>query len=585
MYLQINRKSSERICFSKKSSEFYFEYKDYRLIIDSVKTEDQLQEMSSSLIDFIERVKDRTLSNDWMTSFIGGHYAIVLWNVNNFSTWLIRDIAGAKTIYYSTNRDVITVGNALYDFKVPLSLNIEALRRRRKLRYFIDGETFYHEISEVKIGNVVTFDELNMPIVLHNFGLKLLKYDSLDSTEESIKLLRQNIIDVHENMASNSNIVLLSGGIDSSVMLASLNEIKTAHMDLRAVTFKLKGTSEDETPYARDVANRFGTKIETIEVDPNCKSMVEKFEREVVQMNSPYHGALIYGYLPAGKDSSYFAGQDSRLHTPDMNWIDNFFFDYVEKRQFQSLLSNAKNESNFFAKILYEASQNKHRSIRGLARLGYFSDPQEYIRKYMLGIDNYNSGIIDYEFIDSSKLFEEDITSQRDLYNQITKFRWVTQFTSDMHYLQDMAMINETNMCLPFYDVRLARYSSGLPFKKATAFNKGTSQFDSKKLEKVNKFFLREAFKTDLPLHLASRQKAVSRTLYLIFNGPLGEYIRDIVYQDSQKANDSIALVIGYSKIATWFLNKRQFDPQDEKLLTDVFQLSCILRLAAKNED
>jgi hypothetical protein len=584
MYLQINRKSSEGIYFSKKSSEFYFEYKDYRLIIDSVKTDDQLQEKSSSLIDFIERVIDRTLSNDWMTSFIGGHYAIVLWNVNNFSTWLIRDIAGAKTIYYSIHRDVITVGNTLYDFKVPLSLNIEALRRRRKLRFFIDGDTFYHEISEVKMGNVVTFDESNMPIVLHNFGLKLLKYDSLDTTEESIKSLRQNIIDVHENMASNSNIVLLSGGIDSSVMLASLNEIKTAHMDLCAVTFKLKGTSEDETPYARDVAKRFGTKIETIEVDPNCESMVEKFETEVVQMNSPYHGALIYGYLPAGKDSSYFAGQDSRLHTPAMNWIDNLFFDSVEKRQFQSLLSSAKNKSGFLAKILFGASQSKHRSIRGLARLGYFSNPQEYVRKYMLEIGNYSSGIVDDEAMSKIKLFEEEITSQRDLYNQITTFRWGTQWTSDMHYLQDMAMINETNMCLPFYDVRFARFSSGLPFKKATAFDKGTSQFDSTKVEKVNKFFLREAFKTDLPLHLASRQKAVSRTLYLIFNGPLGQYIRDIVYKDSQKAKDSIALVLGYSKVATWFLNRRRFDPQDEKLLTDVFQLSCIIRMSNKHD-
>ena len=85
MYLQINRKSSEGIYFSKKSSEFYFEYKDYRLIIDSPKTNNQLQEKSSSLIDFIKRVIDRTLTNDWMTSFIGGHYAIVLWNVNNSS--------------------------------------------------------------------------------------------------------------------------------------------------------------------------------------------------------------------------------------------------------------------------------------------------------------------------------------------------------------------------------------------------------------------------------------------------------------------------------------------------------------------
>jgi len=584
MYLQINRKSSEGIYFSKKSSEFYFEYKDYRLIIDSPKTNNQLQEKSSSLIDFIKRVIDRTLTNDWMTSFIGGHYAIVLWNVNNLSTWLIRDIAGAKTIYYSTNHDVITVGNALYDFKVPRSLNIEALRRKRKLCYLIDGDTFYHEISEVKMGNVVTFDELNMPIISHNFGLKLLKYDSLDTTEECVKLLRQNIIDVHENMASNSNIVLLSGGIDSSVMLASLNEIKTAHMDLRAVTFKLKGTSEDETPYARDVAERFGTKIESIEVDPNCKSMVEKFETEVVQMNSPYHGALIYGNLSAGRDSCYFAGQDSRLHTPAINWIDNLFFDYVEKSQFQSLYSSAKNKSAFFTKILDGLSRSNHRSIRGLARLGYFWDPQEYVRKYMLGAENKGSGIVEYEVINNSKLFKVEVSSQRDLYNQITEFRWGTQFTSDMHYLQDMAMFNETNMCLPFYDIRLARFSSGLPFKKATAFDKGTSQFDSMKVEKVNKFFLREAFKTDLPLHLASRQKAVSRTLYLIFNGPLGQYIRDIVHQDSQKAKDSIALVLGYSKVATWFLNRRRFDPQDERLLTDVFQLSCIIRRSNKHD-
>lgn len=580
MYLEINHKATERISFSFKSNEFYFEYKDYRLIIDSPKTDNQLLEKNSSLIEFIKRVEDGALSNDWMTRFIGGHYAIVLWNINNFSTWLIRDIAGAKTVYYSTNRDVLAVGNSLCDFEVRRSLNIEVLRRRRVLNYFIDGDTFYCEISEVKMGQVITFDKSHKPLVLHDFGLKLSKCDSLYSTEKSINLMRQNIIDAHENMASNSNIVLLSGGIDSSVMLAALNELKTAHMDLRAVTFKLKGTLEDETPYANEVAKQFGTKIETIEVDPSCVSLVEKFETEVIQMNSPYHGALVYGNLTAGKDSCYFAGQDTRLHTPDINWIDKLFFDFVEKRQFQSLYKSVNRKSVFFVKTMYKVSQSKHRSLRGLARIGYFVEPQEYVRKYMLGIDKFVTGIVNDEIFDNTKLFNEDIESQRDLYNQITSFRWGTQFTSDMHYLQDMARIKETNMCLPFYDVKLARFSSGLPFKEAIAFIKGTSKFDSKRAENVNKFFLREAFKAELPLHLASRQKAVSRTLYLLFNGPLGRYIRDIVYQDFRKAKDSIALKLGYSKVATWFLNKPQFDPEDEKLLTEVFQLSCVVRLS-----
>lgn len=571
MYWELN-KLDGKISYTKTDCNYFFEHQNFRLLIDSPWIDDRIEKVSSTLVSLIQQVSNKTLTNEWMSNLLGGHYSIVIWNIVSREVWLLRDIAGAKPLYYLISETKISVSNQLVDIKVNKSLDIQSIRRKKTLHYFEDGDTFYNDIKGVKMGEVVYVKEDLEPVSLFKFGLNLLRQDNEYNTRDNVYRLRDKILAAHEKFAGDSNIIMLSGGIDSSVMLASLKEITTAHMDLRAVTFRLKGTKEDETPYANRLASNLGVEIETIEVDPNSKAIVEKFQRDVSQMNSPYHGALIYGYLPGGKDCNYFAGQDSRLHTPDVNRLDMFLFDLLNLFNFKGIINR---KSFYFTpyKLTRDLSRSRYRSIRGIDRAMNFMDPIVYIGQYMLGIDREDL----FGILNERELFEDKITSPRDLYNQITRFRWSTQFVSDMQYLQDMARLNSTKMCLPFYELSLARFSSGLPFKEACEFSKGTSGFDSSRIVKVNKRFLREAFIKELPYDLATRNKAVSRTMYLLFNGPLGNYIRNLIEKDIQR-EFSFSVALGYEVPVKYFLSKRNFVPSDENQLTEIFQLACILQ-------
>ena len=532
----------------------------------------------SKHLEVDKRVKNALYSDGLAnpdTIFLGGFFILKYDKFLN-KIDLYRDQSGIKTGYYSYNNGTLSVSSLIHKLRFSSKgLNTLGVDMLNRFDYLFDGYTIYDEINEVPIGNSLNFDDKLQFSVTKSFKIELATEDNNLLLEENINRLRELTNQVHDQLAGTDNLVYLSGGIDSCVMLGALHDV-CKPSEVRSVSFRVKGTDFDETFYAKRMADHLGIDLEIKESDPSKIITLDEFENVILGMNNPYPGYWIFKPEPS-TETVCFAGQDTRLHTPDINTFDQWVFSRFMnngKVPFSNLLIHT---IGAFHKLL-SLNKSDLKPLRYADRLAAGLDPLCYVNDFILKMKGNpvadhiyeNDNIIAREFdIDYSR-----IKNKRQLYNEIVKVKWRQQYTDDIRYLQDMARMNNAIIAMPFYDYKLAQFSSSIPFHWATKYVSGSDKFSEEPV-KVNKFVLREAYKDKLPESVLYRKKAVSPTLALFFNGPLGSVVRKVVEQDL-KESSSFIKNFGYTTFAHKYLSRTVWQVRDQEFLNKVYYMAAL---------
>lgn len=580
---------------SSHRTEFAYELGDWSLVIDAALGRDRsdaLRADAARLCQQLERepaALDRTI----FEALFGGHFVAIALHRPSARAYVLRDVAGAKSVYWTRGGGVLRVGTEMHllaRLSAAPALSRDALLHLTTLDYLFDGETFYRGIAEVPMGSLslATADPPGLQ-GLQRFDLALAEQENREDFATNVRALREAILQAHARRAGASNVVLLSGGIDSSVMLCALREV-VDRSRLRAITFRVKGTPEDETGYAQSLAAHLGVPIERIEVDPADPRLTAQFESDLLGMNSPYFGRFIFGQFDGRDEEVYFAGQDTRLHTPDLNGVDKLAFGLLGLQQQPAGAALGRLLAGVASPMARcGASTSPRRWVRGLFRAALAFDLDRYLPRFFfklnpesLGADGYDQRMIG-EALSRVKVDWRRARSHRHLYNLIVAAKWGEQYTDDMRYLQDLAHVNGTHMALPFYDIGLARLSSALPFDQASRFMIGRGKFGNER-QVINKVMLREAFKTELNEALFLRAKAVSRSQHLLFGGVMGTEVRRLLLEDRSRGAASVAQRLGVQALAERFFATTAFRPEDEVFLTKVYWLA-VLALLGRGRD
>ncbi|MCX6827211.1 MAG: asparagine synthase-related protein [candidate division Zixibacteria bacterium] len=474
-----------------------------------------------------------------------GQYFLVIVDKNKDEVHFIRDISGVKTGFYYEGRQRVLVGTIVHDLARAASVtefNEEAIYQILYLHYLQDGFSYYKGINEVRMGQHLATD---FSLVVCEKGHHLLSLSESEnglSLDENISRLRKEIDSVHERHCSQDNVVLLSGGVDSCVMLGALADSE----NVQAKSFRVKGTEQDETAYAVSIAEFLGKPITIVQSNPEDMLIADQFEKWLIEMNNPYIGIWVFGNLGANSNQTYYSGQDTRLHTPNVNPIDKFAFRMLSLNK-SFLYPLLKLLSTLLSKSLERCGfrNSSKRILRGLYRTCRALDLKSYLLEYYFhfdkhAIDKYHLPGQWFERIKGlGEINLKTIKNARHLYNTIVEMNWQLQYTHDMRYIQDMAKLNHTYIAMPFYDLSLARYSSTIPFKQATKFTVGHQRYSHKKTI-INKFLLRSAYRDKLNDLVYYRDKATSSSFYLLFNGTVGKKIEEIIERDLLSQNSFI---------------------------------------------
>lgn len=562
---------------------------DWWVIVDSMRPHNRQEEMRHDATALLRALERGTVVATEFERLFGGHFVALALNKHSGKLWIARDVSGAKSIYHAqAPSGGMVVGTNMHEvaaLAASATLSRTAALHLMTVDYLFDGETLFNEVHEIPIGTLHACNPGTAPLLVQNYPLHLADKENEADITTNIRGLREEILAAHERRCGDDNIVLLSGGIDSSVMLCALREV-AGRERVRAITFRVKNTPEDETVYAMSLARHLGVEIERIEVDPSTEDLVADFGSDIAQMNSPYFGRFIFGQFKGTPDQVFFAGQDTRLHTPDMNSVDKLAFKLLEPLQNTALRAAVRPIALLAHPLIAQGwSTAGKRWKRGVVRSLLSADLDEYLPRFFFKLnpeslrqDGYSDAMI-REAQARLDVPWRTATSQRQLYNQIVAAKWGEQYTDDMRYLQDVARINHTHIALPFYDINLARFSSSLPFDQASRFMDGQSKFDSRQKTKVNKYLLREAFKEDMNQDLYLRAKAVSRSQHLLFSGTLGKRIRTVLTSDLGRGSESISGQLGLGALVERFLSAGHYIPEDEVFLTKIYWLSVLSTL------
>ena len=200
--------------------------------------------------------------------FLEGMFSFVIHDIKNNKLFFARDIVGEKPFYYFVHNKTFYFSSEFLPLishpELDLEISQSRINQYLELGYLQPDFTFSNKISKLPPGNSGTFD-------LSNSNLTFASYFQLDSNNskfDNLDVCINHLDDllneaVAKQLRSDVSIgVLLSGGIDSSIISCKANEIND-----RIVNYTVDfGDNIDELKNSELISNHYGVKHEVFNI-------------------------------------------------------------------------------------------------------------------------------------------------------------------------------------------------------------------------------------------------------------------------------------------------------------------------------
>jgi len=208
--------------------------------------------------------------DDCMQQF-RGMFAFAIWDRRRKRLLIARDRLGIKPLYYYAGNDVFVFASEIKSLlmhpAVPREVDRQALDSYLALRYVPGPRTMFKNIFKLQPGHLMTWDE---------GGRRIRKYWDIpfDRVRESSRPEQQTVDEFHHLLEESVKLrlisevplgVFLSGGLDSSAMLALMSKITGGErIKTFSVGYEASGPAEaeiqaaNEFSFAREAAAYYG---------------------------------------------------------------------------------------------------------------------------------------------------------------------------------------------------------------------------------------------------------------------------------------------------------------------------------------
>ncbi|RME50881.1 MAG: asparagine synthase (glutamine-hydrolyzing) [Caldilineae bacterium] len=201
---------------------------------------------------------------------LDGIFAFALWDVPRRRLLLARDAFGVKPLHYHFDGRTLRFGSEvkalLLDPAVPRAADLQALHYFLNLRYIPGERTLFRDIRRLPPAHYLLFEE---------GAIRIERYFTLQAASppprtegECIEGIRHYLREaIRKQLISDVPLgVYLSGGLDSSAIVALMSELRSEPVKTFSMGFH---EPTDEVEDARRIARHFGTEHHEIFVHPN----------------------------------------------------------------------------------------------------------------------------------------------------------------------------------------------------------------------------------------------------------------------------------------------------------------------------
>jgi len=496
-----------------------------------------------------------------------GMFALGLYDKKNNKLYLVRDRLGVKPLFYT-----------IFDKKVIFSSEIKAILKYPKFkrepnwktissylsyRYVLGEETFFKNIYhvlpahylEMWDGKVKKHEYWDIPLKTRkkDLGKKFYTKKIRELLTNSVKL--RMISDVPLG-------AYLSGGLDSSIIVALMSKLTKEHVKTYSIAFKQK--EYNELKYAKLVADMYKTNHKEITIDGKkyLSTMRKLIEYKDAPLAVPNEIPIYLMSKELKKDitvvlsgegsDEIFSGYGRLFRSPSDYYKLKIIPPFIRKIFFKSLYKkyNARTFDTEMEHFLFQYSyfplEEKNSLFNG------------YMKKLTKG---------DYELKNIFKKYFSR-ASGLNYYDKISYVFEKLHLVGLLEKLDNPTMATAVEGRVPFVDHKLVEFMFSVPYKyklkwisplsRIKGFFKNSDEI-SENLD-ITKYILRETFKKDIPLEVLNRKKkGFPVPLDTWFKGKFINHARKIVLDPKAR----ISKIIDQENLKKW-IEKNLKDKSDK---------------------
>ena len=478
--------------------------------------------------------------------FLNGEFAFILIDLEKNILFAARDRFGVKPLFYTFYKNNFYIASeckSLFDMGVPCNWDKTGIISSEIYLYYQDYSIF-NKIKSIKPGHYIIFKPTKLVTKCYwdiNYNTsEVTTYNTEDSVSQFKQKLHKAVtlrLDTDASVAC-----YLSGGIDSSAIVALASLQYNSYKKLDTFTIAFEDPVYDESNLAKQVANHLGVISNIVFI--NQKMLADNFAKTVWHCESPLfncssvakyilsqtvkkygykvvltgEGAdeILAGYLPFREDILTSKKDFLTLKTlyDSNNMSKGIYFNNEERV--------SKNKSNFknlefiiLNKLGYVPTQLKNSINKAILFSDFHLDRAQTNKQLNLFIKNFIFNIFPKHNNNIDQLNKSLYLWQKSIFPYVTLLQLGDR----------VEMANSIEARLPFLDLEVVEFTSKLPI--------------SMKINNMTeKYILREVCKDLVPVEVYNKSKHPFLAPSMISkNTPIGDLIHDYFNSDLLKEN------------------------------------------------
>jgi asparagine synthase (glutamine-hydrolysing) len=213
-------------------------------------------------------------------SHLRGMFAFALWDESRKRLLLARDRVGEKPLFYFYDNKNFFFASEMksilqYD-GIPTSLDVQAVDAYLSFLYVPTPRTIYEHIKKLPAGHRLVHEGERIKISKYwELCYQPERERSIDNLAEEFRHIFNEAVRIQ--MRSDVPVgALLSGGIDSSAVVAAMSQATDKPVETFTVVYGDKERLFDESQPAKEIAARFSTNHHELRVNPEVVGAIPK---------------------------------------------------------------------------------------------------------------------------------------------------------------------------------------------------------------------------------------------------------------------------------------------------------------------
>jgi asparagine synthetase B (glutamine-hydrolysing) len=475
-----------------------------------------------------------------------GDFLMVFINKKEKYIDFVNDKNGKYKGYFSICNNRLLVSNHFFSHllaqKKPTFSN-RGLFQMLNANYLCDPDTLSEEIKVLPIGcyvRVVNSSKYDIERYYNPIDFEVELYKDTAACVAGLDSALSNLFRDRYQDAQSEPIVMLSGGIDSLIMMDYLE--KELQSTVKSITFAVKDVPNDDLKAAKLAAQYYKSNHFEIQIDP--ANTWENLFQGMRDNNSFTYASIINSAINKSlkengiTDTTLLTGQDSRLPSPSFD-MGNFL---GLKRNFLNESPSLNEEMLWVGANLFKGWGGKGKElIQAYLKKGKKHNTQEeYFDMLLSGGLHYRTDAP--KKFDRTDFYNSDFTfanfdTSLNVFKSVVNYCFIGQCTDNMNEYTNSLEAQSYRVDFPFFDAEFMKAANAIPIEIASkpiyTFKTGS------KVPIARKFLLRKLVNENLPKELLWRRKDTPFTANLLFTSAFLERAKKAIsqYKDALLGN------------------------------------------------